>query len=69
MDATRQPDTMTEAERRDEVAAILAKGMLRTIRQRRGDMANAREKVSELSPPGLDLSDDSPLSVAQRPAV
>lgn len=71
MDATRPPETMTTSERRDEVVAILAEGMLRVIRQRRGagaESAKPSAKVSELSPKGLDLSPDSPLSVAQRPA-
>lgn len=68
MDATRPPETMTEIERRDEVVAILATGMLRSVRQQRGEPAQAPQKVSELSPPGLDPTPDLPLSVAQRPA-
>ncbi len=68
MPTTRNPDNMTANERRAEIASILAPGMLRSIRDARlnaaVDLGNPRESCDSR----LDLSADSPLSVAPRPA-
>lgn len=68
MDVAREPETMNEAERRRELASILARGLLRSIRHARSCRVRAIEKVSEAGDSGLDLSANSPLSVAPRPA-
>jgi hypothetical protein len=68
MDVARKPETMTDAERRRELASILARGLLRSIRHARSCRVRATEKVSEAGDSGLDLSANSPLSVAPRPA-
>jgi len=68
MDAIRDPETMTADERRDEVASILAAGLLRRVRQ----AESGRFDVGEISSPnslnGLDLPSKTRLSVSQRPA-
>ena len=66
--STRNPETMTVAERRAEVASILARGLLRTVRNAKSATSSAVQKVSESGESGLDLPADSPLSVAPRPA-
>lgn len=68
MDSTRNPETMTVAERRAEVASILARGLLRTVRNAKSGTSLAVQKVSESGDSGLDLPTHSPLSVAPRPA-
>ena len=64
----RNPDNMTASERRAEIASILACGMLRSIghacRRSSANLANTRDSDDS----HLDLSADSPLSVAPRPA-
>ena len=68
MDVTRKPETMTETERRRELTSIFARGLLRSIRHARACHTRAAEKDSEAGDTGLDLSANSPLSVAPRPA-
>lgn len=68
MDSTRNPETMTVAERRGEVARILARGLVRSVRNAKSGTSLAVQKVSESGDSGLDLPTDSPLSVAPRPA-
>lgn len=68
MDTIRNPETMTVAERRAEVASILARGLLRSARLSRSRTSLAFQKVSEVGENGLDLPGDLPLSVARRPA-
>ena len=68
VDTTRNPETMTVAERRAEVASILARGLVRSARLARSGTSLALQKVSEAGESGLDLPGDLPLSVAQRPA-
>ena len=68
MGATRNPETMTEAERRAEIASILACGMLRSIRNVRRRASANLANTSDSNDSRLDLSADSPLSVAPRPA-
>ncbi len=60
MVSTRNPETMTEPERRQEITAILAAALLRTVRQNRATSTNPKE--------ALDLSSETRLSVAPRPA-
>jgi len=67
MISTRDPQTMTERERRDEVAAILAAGLLRCIRADKSPPADADETSSPRPRNGLDLPSKTRLSVAQRP--
>ena len=68
MDTTRNPETMTVAERRAEVASILALGLVRAARNARIRTSLPVQKASEVGENGLDLPSDLPLSVAQRPA-
>lgn len=68
MTATRNPKSMTAGERRDEIAAILAGGLLRAFRDDRRAVVPADAEVEESGPIRLDLSANSPLSVAPRPA-
>lgn len=63
IDTTRDPESMTEAERRDEVSSILARGLVRAVAEAR---ANARIRPG-LAPTCLDLHGDPRLSVAPRP--
>lgn len=60
MVSTRNPETMTEPERRQEITALLAAALLRTVRQNRDTSKSPKE--------ALDLSPESRLSVAPRPA-
>jgi hypothetical protein len=63
IDRTRDPESMTEAERRDEVASILARGLVRAVAASR-----ARAGIrSDPAPTCLDLPGDTRLSVAPRP--
>lgn len=68
MDVAREPETMTETERRRELASIFARGLLRSIGHARACHTRAVEKDSEAADTGLDLSANSPLSVVPRPA-
>ena len=61
MVATADPDSMTTAERRREVASILAQGLLRRVRA-------ARETLSKAPPNRLEPGPGSRLSVAPQPA-
>jgi len=60
MVSTRNPDTMTEPERRSEITSLLARALLRRVRQLRAE--------AKSSPPALDLPDETRLSVSERPA-
>ncbi|MDQ7014662.1 MAG: hypothetical protein Q9O74_12335 [Planctomycetota bacterium] len=68
MTSTRNPESMTVAERRAEIASILARGLVRTVRIANSGTSSTVQKVSESGDSGLDLPTDSPLSVAPRPA-
>ncbi len=67
MISPRDPETMTERERRDEVASILATGLLRRVRSAKTIPSDAGKTSSSLPQFGLDLSSKTRLSVAQRP--
>lgn len=67
MNSNHDPETMTAEERRAEVASILARGLLRAIRNVRARTHSADEKVSDSAETCLDSSGDLPLGVAQRP--
>lgn len=67
MISTQDPQTMTECERRDEVASILAAGLLRCVRATKSSPADADETSSPGPENGLDLPSKTRLSVAQRP--
>lgn len=60
MVSTRNPETMTEPERRAEITSLLATALVRRVRQVRAESSTSRE--------ALDLSPESRLSVAERPA-
>ena len=64
VDSTRKPQSMTVAERRDEVAYILARGLVRCVRDARQGMAAKFEKGSDSCRDGLELSGQSSLTVA-----
>jgi hypothetical protein len=66
VDSTRNPETMTVAERRAEIASILARGLVRAVRNAKYGTSSAVQKVSESGDSVLDLPTDSPLSVAPR---
>ena len=68
MDVTHEPESMTEVERRGELASILARGLLRSIRHARSCRVCAIEKVPEAGDGGLDLSANSQVAQAPRPA-
>ena len=59
MVSTRNPDTMTEPERRSEIASLLATALVRRVRQLRAESDTSKE--------ALDLSSETRLSVAKRP--
>lgn len=67
MISTHDPATMTESERRDEVASILAAGLLRRVRAAKLPPDEAAETISPGSRNGLDLPVKTRLSVAERP--
>jgi uncharacterized protein (AIM24 family) len=66
--APRSPESMTVAERQAEIANILARGLMRSVRLARSRTSVPAEKVSEAGESDLDLSAKLPLSVAPRPA-
>ncbi len=68
MTSTAEPDTMTADERRDEVAGILANGLLRRIRAAESAASSPAKTVAEESRKGLELPAETGLSVAPRPA-
>lgn len=67
MDSSRNPDTMTPAERDAEVASILAQGVIRSVRASRDRSSLDIDIVRESSGGGLELARDAGLSVAARP--
>lgn len=66
MDRTRNPDSMTADQRRDEVAAILARGLVRAVRMKRGAVTGAVNAPQNEGGTCLELSAASRLSVAPR---
>ncbi len=44
MVSTRNPETMTEPERRREIAALLAAALVRRVRQVRGESDTSKER-------------------------
>jgi len=67
-DTTRNPETMTVAERRSEAARILAQGLIRAIRHDRSLRSDVSPGVSESEPDGLELAEHRSLTVAPGPA-
>ncbi len=63
------PEAMTSAERRSEIANILAQGLLRGVRADRLRAVAREHSAPELSQIPLDLSAKTRLSVAPRPPV
>ena len=61
------PESMTAEERRREVAAILANGLLRRIRAAESAASSPAKTVSKGSKTGLELPAETRLSVAPRP--
>lgn len=72
VDSTRNPDTMTPAERDAEVASILALGLVRAIRMARARIGSGPsasiQKVSESLSIQLEAVPHAGLSVTERPA-
>lgn len=58
VDRTTDPQTMTPQERREEIAGILALGLMRA-----SSLLPTPPKVSESSPEGLEDRDNADLSV------
>ena len=67
MITTRDPETMTADERRQEVASILATGLLRRVRTPKTVASDAAPDSPPKSQIGLDLPSETRLSVAQQP--
>lgn len=67
IDSIRDPESMTEAERRDEVASILARGLVRAVVASRARTSREAENSLDCRPTCLELSADARLSVAPRP--
>ncbi len=67
MITTRDPETMTADERRQEVASILAAGLLRRLRTPAMAISDAAPEPPPESQIGLDLPSKTRLSVAQQP--
>lgn len=68
MTSTRDPESMTPEERQQEVATILARGLLRRIRAATPGDSTSSEKAAEVPPDGLAFPGKTRLSVAPRPA-
>ena len=68
MVATADPESMTTDERRDEIASILAHGLLRRVRARQTGPSGPGKTVSEPRRNELERLAASRLSVAPRPA-
>jgi len=62
------PSELTPTQRRSEVAAILAQGLLRYLRMKRSTPCGPTENPSNSSETGLDLSADTRPCVSDRPA-
>jgi len=67
IDSTRDPESMTESERRDEVASILVRGLVRAVIASRSRTSRQGENRPDCGPTCLELSADPRLSVAPRP--
>lgn len=67
IDRTRNPESMTEAERRDEVVDILTRGLLRSVVANRARTSRASGDLADCRRTCLELPGDLPLSVAPRP--
>jgi len=67
MISTTDPESMTAEERRREVAAILANGLLRRLRAADPAASSPAKTVSKGSKTGLEPSTATRLSVAPRP--
>ena len=68
MISTRKPESMTADERRQEVATILARGLLRYVRAAKSAESPPPETSSDARRKGLAVRPERRLSVAQRPA-
>lgn len=68
MISTTDPETMTAQERRQEVAGILAAGLLRHVRMARKLQSSPAKTVSKTTKSSLDVHAKARLSVAQVPA-
>jgi len=66
-DSTRDPESMTADERRDEVASILARGLVRSVMANRARTSRASVNLADCARTCLELPGDLPLSVAPRP--
>lgn len=66
-DATRNPETMTADERRAEVACILARGLVRAVRDARARVPQSAGISTEPAVTRLDSPAELRLSVAPRP--
>lgn len=66
-DATRDPYAMTADARRVEVAGILARGLVRTVREARARVAKSAGIAPDPGAERLDSGAELRLSVAARP--
>ena len=71
MTSSKNPDSMTPAEREAEIASILARGVVRAVRAARARTGGTNGAIDEHARSlgdGLELSPEAALSVATRPA-
>lgn len=67
MVSSRNPETMTPAERDAEIASILAQGLVRAVRANRTRILPNINTDRESRGGGLELARDEGLSVSARP--
>jgi hypothetical protein len=67
VDSSRNPESMTPAERDAEIASILARGVVRAIRAHLARLALDINIDRESRGSGLELARDEGLSVSARP--
>lgn len=68
LDSTRAPEIMTTDERRDEVASILARGLVRAVHASRVRISKREKVFSDSDANDLDSQGNLSLTVASQPA-
>jgi len=68
MNTNRNPESMTAGERRAEVACILARGLIRSVRMAKIRASSPEKILPESRQHGLELCGDPSVTVAQRAA-
>jgi len=68
MNTDRNPETLTVEERRAEVAGLLSRGLIRSVRMARARASSPEKNLPESRQHGLELCGDPSVTVAQRAA-